>query len=43
MLETKLVHAEQPESRRLMIVLHGLGDSMAGYAWVPQVLRLPWL
>ena len=43
MLETKLVHAEQPESRRLMIVLHGLGDSMAGYAWVPQALRLPWL
>ena len=26
-----------------MIVLHGLGDSVAGYAWMPQVLRLPWL
>ncbi len=26
-----------------MIVLHGLGDSVAGYTWVPQLLRLPWL
>jgi predicted esterase len=43
MLETKLIHAEQHDSKRLMIVLHGLGDSMAGYAWVPQVMRLPWL
>ncbi|HTD65984.1 MAG TPA: serine esterase [Candidatus Limnocylindria bacterium] len=43
MLETKLIHAAQPESKRLMIVLHGLGDSMAGYAWVPQVMPFPWL
>jgi len=26
-----------------MIVLHGLGDSMAGYAWVPQMISFPWL
>ena len=26
-----------------MIVLHGLGDSMAGYSWVPQALNFPWL
>ena len=26
-----------------MIVLHGLGDSMAGYTWVPQALKFPWL
>jgi phospholipase/carboxylesterase len=26
-----------------MIVLHGLGDSMTGYAWLPQMLKLPWL
>ena len=26
-----------------MIVLHGLGDSMAGYTWLPQLLNLPWL
>ena len=43
MLETKFIPAEQRESKRLMIVLHGLGDSMAGYAWVPQMMRLPWL
>jgi phospholipase/carboxylesterase len=43
MLETKLIHAEERDSKRLMVVLHGLGDSMAGYAWVPQVMRFPWL
>jgi predicted esterase len=43
MLETKLIQADLRDSKRLMIVLHGLGDSMAGYAWVPQVIRLPWL
>ena len=26
-----------------MIVLHGLGDSVAGYTWVPQALQLPWM
>lgn len=26
-----------------MIVLHGLGDSMAGYFWVPQMMQFPWL
>ena len=43
MLETKLIHATQRDSKRLMIVLHGLGDSMAGYAWVPQMISFPWL
>lgn len=43
MLEAKLVHAQQADSKRLMVVLHGLGDSMAGYFWMPQVLRLQWL
>lgn len=43
MLETKLIHAEERASTRLMIVLHGLGDSMAGYSWVPQVMGFPWL
>jgi predicted esterase len=43
MLETKFIHAEEAGSKRLMIVLHGLGDSMAGYAWIPQVLQFPWL
>jgi phospholipase/carboxylesterase len=26
-----------------MIVLHGLGDSMEGYRWMPKLLRLSWL
>lgn len=26
-----------------MIVLHGLGDSMEGYRWLPQAMQLPWL
>jgi predicted esterase len=43
MLETKMIHAAERDSKRLMIVLHGLGDSMAGYAWVPQVMQFPWL
>ena len=43
MLETKLIHAEQRGSKRLMILLHGLGDSMAGYLWVPHAMRFPWL
>ena len=41
MLETKLIHAEERDSKRLMIVLHGLGDSMAGYAWVPEAIQDP--
>ena len=43
MLETQFIHAEDTPSKRLMIVLQGLGDSMAGYAWMPQVLQFPWL
>ena len=43
MLETRLVPAAEAGSRRLMIVLHGLGDSMAGYVWLPQMIGLPWL
>src|ERR1051325_1583528 len=43
MLQSKLVPAADYASRRLMIVLHGLGDSMDGYRWLPAALRLPWL
>ena len=41
MLNTELVRSSQAESKRLMIVLHGLGDSMDGYRWLPRALRLP--
>jgi len=43
MLESKFIAASERESKRLMIMLHGLGDSMAGYLWVPEILGLPWL
>ena len=26
-----------------MIVLHGLGDSAAGFRWLPSIMKLPWL
>jgi phospholipase/carboxylesterase len=42
-LETAFVPAEQAGSRHLMIVLHGLGDSLEGYRWLPGVMNLPWL
>ena len=43
MLETELLAAEEPDSQRLMVVLHGLGDSLEGYRWLPPELDLPWL
>lgn len=43
MLHTEFHEAEQGDSRRLMVVMHGLGDSCAGFRWLPGELRLPWL
>lgn len=40
-LTTELVPAATAGSRQLLIVLHGLGDSMDGYRWVPFTLKLP--
>ena len=42
-LSTHLVRSPQPDSRRLLVVLHGLGDSHLGYQWMPTALTLPWL
>ena len=41
-LTTDLIPARE-KSTRLMVVLHGLGDSMEGYRDVPNWLRIPWL
>jgi phospholipase/carboxylesterase len=41
-LRTDLIPAREP-STRLLIALHGLGDSMEGYRDVPQLLQIPWL
>jgi len=42
MLETELIPARE-KSDRLLVMLHGLGDSIAGYRWMPEALDLPWL
>ncbi|HTV62842.1 MAG TPA: serine esterase [Verrucomicrobiae bacterium] len=42
-LHSELISAPQKDSRRLMVMLHGLGDSIEGYRWLPNVLDLPWL
>jgi phospholipase/carboxylesterase len=42
-LHAELIEARQKDSRRLLIMLHGLGDSMEGYRWLPEALRLDWL
>jgi phospholipase/carboxylesterase len=43
MLDTELIQARRDAGQRLMIVLHGLGDSMEGFRWLPEGLQLPWL
>ncbi len=43
MLHTELIPAQQADSRRLLVALHGLGDSLEGYRWLPEALGLPWL
>jgi phospholipase/carboxylesterase len=37
------VRAREKDSRWVMLVLHGLGDSIAGYRWLPEALDLPWM
>jgi phospholipase/carboxylesterase len=43
MLHNELIPAAEKDSRRLMIILHGLGDSMEGWRWFPEAMNLPWL
>ena len=43
MMTTAFIPATDPASRRLMIMLHGLGDSIEGYRWWPEAMGLPWL
>lgn len=43
MLQNEFVPAVESGSPFLMVVLHGLGDSLEGYRWLPQMLQLPWL
>src|ERR1043165_8944103 len=43
----KALHAEliakSSGSKRLFIMLHGLGDSIEGYRWFPEAMNMPWL
>jgi phospholipase/carboxylesterase len=43
MLHAELIPAQEKNSRRLMVMLHGLGDSLEGYRWLPDAMNLPWL
>ena len=43
MLHTEFIPAADKDSRHLMVMLHGLGDSIEGYRWWPEALSLPWL
>src|SRR6185436_11197718 len=43
MLHSEFIPARTPNSKRLLIMLHGLGDSISGYTWMPIALNLPWL
>jgi predicted esterase len=41
MLNTEFIAAPENNSRRLMIALHGLGDSRAGFRWLPEAMQMP--
>lgn len=41
MLHHEFIPAPQKGSKRLWIMLHGLGDSIEGYRWLPEVMQLP--
>ena len=43
MLHHELIPAADRSSKRLMVMLHGLGDSIEGYRWLPEAMGLPWM
>lgn len=43
MLQGDFIPAAERNSKRLVVMLHGLGDSIEGYRWMPEALNLPWL
>jgi phospholipase/carboxylesterase len=43
MLDHELIPAAEKHSKRLMVMLHGLGDSIEGYRWLPEAMRFPWM
>lgn len=43
MLHHEFIPATDKSSHALWIMLHGLGDSIEGYRWLPEAMRLPWM
>ncbi len=43
MLTYERIAARETASGWRMLVMHGLGDSLEGYRWLPEALNLPWL
>jgi phospholipase/carboxylesterase len=43
MLESLFIPAASRDSRRSMIVLHGLGDTLDSFRSLPAEINLPWL
>jgi phospholipase/carboxylesterase len=41
MLHSEFIPAAETNSRRLLVLLHGLGDSLDGWRWLPEALKLP--
>jgi phospholipase/carboxylesterase len=42
-LHSELIPSKENASKRLFIMLHGLGDSIEGFRWFPEAMNLPWL
>lgn len=42
-LDHEFIPAQDANSRALWVMLHGLGDSIEGYRWLPEAMRLPWM
>ncbi|MDR3560922.1 MAG: alpha/beta fold hydrolase [Negativicutes bacterium] len=43
MLESLFIPSASRDSRRLMLVMHGLGDNLDSFRSLPAELNLPWL
>jgi phospholipase/carboxylesterase len=43
MLDHEFIAAPEKNSRHLWIMLHGLGDSIEGYRFLPEIMDLPWM
>lgn len=42
-LESRYIPASEPGNPRLLLVMHGLGDSLEGFSFLPKMLKIPGL